>query len=392
MNSQVSFVRDYDTDGDCVIVAEFDAPSDNEAGVTTIYGRIVPDENFSPKEENSAEDGSAHFDSFAFLEMAIYDDASTPVALYSEDDGSINLCDAVTAYIIPPPQGFEDNLLDSLQRPASPPFIGFESSECFIHKIKDEKFSTADLSRFGDGNIIVEDESNNVYVQESWQPVVWPGLVERERMTAAKYHRLERNGSKKSPSRSFRNIDAGKPRKESARAKKSSKILEIAADCSSGPESSVVDRIAQLMVSVPARKQTGKILKSVEISDKDNCTVEAADIGVFHPDTRDKELHVVLHRCDIQSASVFSLAHSVDENAALNERRVSLDNSTCSSGHVLDEANFSSVAACSNAKEKRKIVILIPRFQRVIPHFPKSVPASLNGPGGRFAYSILFNA
>ncbi|KAJ8674485.1 hypothetical protein QAD02_005747 [Eretmocerus hayati] len=236
MNSQVSFVRDYDSDSDCVIVAEFDAPSASDAGVATIYGRIVPDESFVPKEENLPDDEAAHIDSFAFLEMATYDDASTPVTSYSEDNGSIDLSDAVTTCITPPPQGFEDNppdciltssdtphelsyeskddvplcelrdrsrsmspsfhgsseekfaahpflhYFETLQRPASPPFIGFEPSECFIHKIKDEKFSAAGLSRFGDQNIVVEAESNNVYVQESWQPVVRPGLVERERM------------------------------------------------------------------------------------------------------------------------------------------------------------------------------------------------------------------
>ncbi|KAJ8672410.1 hypothetical protein QAD02_003669 [Eretmocerus hayati] len=291
MNSQVSFVRDYDSDSDCVIVAEFDAPSASDAGVATICGRIVPDENFVSKEENSAEDEAAHIDPFAFLEMAIYDDASTPVASYSEDNGSINSTDAVAAYVIPPPQGFDrqDNPLDrmplssdtprdltcdskgdvplyelrnrsrsmspsfhgfseerfaahpflhyfeALQRLASPPFIGLEPSECFIHKIKEEKFSAAGLSRFGDQNIIVEAESNDVYVQESWQPVVRPEFVERERMTVAKYHRTKKNVPKNFPSRSSHKIDTREPRKKSARANKSSKTSETATDCISGP-------------------------------------------------------------------------------------------------------------------------------------------------------------
>ncbi|KAJ8673799.1 hypothetical protein QAD02_005061 [Eretmocerus hayati] len=401
MNSQVSFVRDYDSD--CVIVAEFDAPSASDAGVATIYGRIVPDESFVPKEENLADDEAAHIDTFAFLEMAIYDDASTPITLYSEDNGSIDSSDAVTTCIISPSQGFEDNPSDcilassdtphelsyeskdnvplceprnrsrsmspsfhgfseekfaahpflqyfeTLQRPASPPFIGFEPSECSLYKIKDEKFSAAGLSRFGDQNIVVEAESNNVYVQESWQPVVRPGLVERERITVAKYHRTKKNVPKNSPSRSSRKIDTRKPCKKSARAKKSSKISETATDCASGPEPSAVDRIEQPVVSVPARKVPEKISKRVEVSDEDNCTLEAADIGVIQSDTRNKELHVVLHRCDIQIASVFSLASSVDENAPLNGRRVSVDNSPHSSESLVNEANFSSVAVCSSA-------------------------------------------
>ncbi|KAJ8666461.1 hypothetical protein QAD02_008123 [Eretmocerus hayati] len=364
MNSQVSFVCDYDSDSDCVIVAEFDAPSASDAGVATIYRRIVPDESLVPKEENLADDEAAHIDSFAFLEMAIYNDASTPVTSYSEDNGSIDLSDAVTTCIIPPSQGFEDNPSDcilassdtphelsyeskddvplcelrnrsrsmspsfhgfseekfaahpflhyfeALQSPASPPFIGFEPSECFIHKIKDKKFSAAGLSRFGDQNIVVEAESNNV---------------------------------------SSRKIDTRKPRKKSARAKKSSRISETATDCAPGPEPSAVDRIEHTVVSVPARKGSEEISKRVEVSDKDNCTPEAADIGVIQSDTRNKELHVVLHRCDIQIASVFSLASSVDENAPLNGRRVSVDNSPHSSENLVNEANFSSVAVCSNA-------------------------------------------
>ncbi|KAJ8672411.1 hypothetical protein QAD02_003670 [Eretmocerus hayati] len=98
------------------------------------------------------------------------------------------------------------------------------------------------------------------------------------------------------------------------------------------------------MVSVPAREQSEKILNRVE----DNCTLGAADIGVIQSDTRNKELHVVLHRCDIQIARVFSLAPSVDENAPLSERRVSLDDSPCSSRKIIDGANFSSIAACSS--------------------------------------------